>query len=285
MLNGVVLSSLHFSVRLSVHFLRSVPWAILRSWFEHGILREEFLYQVVFVHQGWGGALGRDCGGEGQNGGFPFSGDLGVGLEGQGDSQLRASSRHVREGRQGHGLVHGGQHPHHALWMVVGCGLVLVIMVMVVVLMLVQVSVLVVMVQSDLVVVLVGVCAICMLVVVVMFGRVAAVVMCLGVVSVHVVVAVPVVVGVVMSVPVGAAHIMVVRVVVVAVVSMLVGFIVMRVALGVVVDMVVCVCLVGSVCVVMVVCVCLCVVVAVVSLSTQKVKFLLPLSSLENTQR
>lgn len=73
--------------------------------------------------------------------------------------------------------------------------------------------------------------------------------------------------------------------VVVAVVSMLVGFIVMRVALGVVVDMVVCVCLVGSVCVVMVVCVCLCVVVAVVSLSTQKVKFLLPLSSLENTQR
>lgn len=74
--------------------------------------------------------------------------------------------------------------------------------------------------------------------------------------------------------------------VVLAVVSMLVGFIVMRVALGVVMVMVMCVCLVDSVCVVMglvmviVIVMGVCVVVAVVSLSTQKVQFLLVLRSL-----
>lgn len=70
--------------------------------------------------------------------------------------------------------------------------------------------------------------------------------------------------------------------VVVTFVSMLGGFVVMSMALGVVMNVVVCVCLVGSVCVVVVVCVC--VVVAVVNLSVQQVQFLLSLCSLENTQ-
>lgn len=70
-------------------------------------------------------------------------GDLGVRLEGQGDSNRRATDRDIRERRQCHGLAQGGQSPHCALWMVVRCGLMVVIVVVVVVLMLVQVSVLV----------------------------------------------------------------------------------------------------------------------------------------------
>ena len=54
----------------------------------------------------------------------------------------------------------------------------------------------------------------------------------------------------------------------------------MGVALGVVVYVVVCVCLVSTVCVVMGVAVCMCVVVAVVGLSAQQVQFLLSFSSL-----
>lgn len=102
--------------------------------------------------------------------GFHLFRDLRVGLEGQGDSHLRASSRDIWEGRQGDGLANGRQHPHHALWVVMGFILMAVVMVMVVVLMLVQVRVFVVMVQSEFMVMLMGVLAISMLVGMVVVG-------------------------------------------------------------------------------------------------------------------
>ncbi len=79
---------------------------------------------------------------------------------------------------------------------------------------------------------------------------------------------------------VGATHVVVVSVVVIAVFSVRGGFDVISVALGVVVHVVVCVCLVGGVCLVMVAAKCVCISVTVVSLPAQQVQFLLSLSSL-----
>lgn len=118
------------------------PNITLCSWFEHGVLSEDFLHQRFSYCRGC--ALGGDCGGEGLNEGLHPSWDLGVRLEGQSNSHLRTSGRDIGERRQGHGLVNGRQHSYHTLWVVVASLFMVVIVVMMVVFVLVQVGVLVV---------------------------------------------------------------------------------------------------------------------------------------------
>lgn len=107
--------------------------ATLCSWLEHGVFSKGFLHQGGSRH-GSRRALAGERGGERLDEGLCCSRDLGVRLEDQRYSHLRACSRDIRERWQGHGLVHGGQHPHHALWVVMVVGMV-VIVVMVMVLM------------------------------------------------------------------------------------------------------------------------------------------------------
>lgn len=103
-------------------------------------------------------------------------------------------------------------------------------------------------------------------------------VMCLGVVSVCVIMAMAMVMRVAMCMHVAASCCMVVHVVMLSVVTVHKGFVMVSMALGVIVNMVVHMLVVTSMCLVM------WATVAVVELSAQQVEFLLSLSSLQNTQ-